>query len=51
MRQKIIIIGTLLHSPNNWILDEPITGLDPKAIYDLKQIMKLRSLQIILITH
>ncbi len=40
MRQKIIIIGVLLHHPNNWILDEPITGLDPKAIYDLKMMMK-----------
>lgn len=40
MRQKIVIIGVLLHTPKNWILDEPITGLDPKAIYDLKQIMK-----------
>ena len=40
MRQKIIIIGVLLHEPKNWILDEPITGLDPKAIYDLKIIMK-----------
>ena len=40
MRQKIIIIGVLLHQPKNWILDEPITGLDPKAIYDLKTIMK-----------
>ncbi len=40
MRQKIIIIGVLLHNPKNWILDEPITGLDPKAIYDLKILMK-----------
>ena len=40
MRQKIVIIGTLLHSPKNWILDEPITGLDPKAIYDLKIMMR-----------
>lgn len=40
MRQKIIIIGVLLHQPRNWILDEPITGLDPKAIYDLKTMMK-----------
>ena len=40
MRQKIVIIGVLLHSPKNWILDEPITGLDPKAIYDLKVMMK-----------
>ena len=40
MRQKIVIIGVLLHEPKNWILDEPITGLDPKAIYDLKIMMK-----------
>ena len=40
MRQKIHIIGALLHKPNNWILVEPITGLDPKASYDLKKIMK-----------
>lgn len=40
MRQKIVIIGVLLHNPKNWILDEPITGLDPKAIYDLKILMK-----------
>ena len=40
MRQKIVIIGTLLHSPKNWILDEPMTGLDPKAIYDLKIMMR-----------
>ena len=40
MRQKIVIIGVLLHNPHNWILDEPITGLDPKSSYDLKTLMK-----------
>lgn len=40
MRQKIIIIGALLHKPQNWILDEPLTGLDPKSVYDLKNLMK-----------
>lgn len=40
MRQKILIIGALIHGPQNWILDEPITGLDPKASYDLKNIMR-----------
>ena len=40
MRQKIVIIGVLLHNPNNWILDEPITGLDPKSSFDLKKLMK-----------
>ena len=40
MRQKIVVIGALLHSPHNWILDEPMTGLDPKSAHDLKQLMK-----------
>ena len=40
MRQKIIIIGSLLHNPNNWIIDEPMIGLDPKASYELKKIMR-----------
>ena len=40
MRQKIVIIGSLLHEPKNWIIDEPMTGLDPKSTYELKQIMK-----------
>ena len=40
MRQKLLIISVLLHNPKNWILDEPITGLDPKASYTLKQLMK-----------
>ena len=40
MRQKIVIIGVLLHNPKNWILDEPITGLDPKSSFDLKGLMK-----------
>ena len=40
MRQKIVIIGVLLHNPKNWILDEPITGLDPKSSVDLKSLMK-----------
>lgn len=40
MRQKIIICGVLLHNPQNWILDEPLTGLDPKSAYILKNMMK-----------
>ena len=35
MRQKIVIIGVLIHNPKNWILDEPLTGLDPKSAYIL----------------
>ena len=40
MRQKMIIMGVLLHNPKNLILDEPMTGLDPRSSFDLKQIMK-----------
>lgn len=40
MRQKIVLCGAVLHNPKNWILDEPMTGLDPKASFDLKNMMK-----------
>ncbi len=40
MRQKIVICGCLLHDPQNWILDEPMTGLDPRSSFDLKERMR-----------
>ncbi len=40
MKQKIIVIGALLHNPPVWILDEPMTGLDPRSSYDLKEMMR-----------
>lgn len=40
MRQKIVIMGALIHDPSVWILDEPMTGLDPKSSYTLKQMMR-----------
>lgn len=40
MRQKIVIVSVLLHDPKNWILDEPLTGLDPKSSFNLKNKMK-----------
>lgn len=43
MKQKLLIISVLLHNPKNWILDEPMTGLDPKASYTLKKLMKEHS--------
>ena len=40
MRQKIILIGALIHEPKVWLLDEPLTGLDPQSSYALKEMMK-----------
>ena len=40
MRQKAILIATLVCNPNIWILDEPMTGLDPASSYRLKELMK-----------
>ncbi len=40
MRQKLLIIGALIHSPDAWILDEPMTGLDPKSSFQLKEMMR-----------
>lgn len=40
MRQKAVIIAALVCDPPIWILDEPMTGLDPSSSYLLKQKMK-----------
>lgn len=40
MRQKIVIIGALIHEPRVWILDEPLTGLDPQSAHLLKEMMR-----------
>ena len=40
MRQKTMVIAALVHNPPAWILDEPMTGLDPTAAFVLKQMMK-----------
>lgn len=40
MRQKMLVISVLLHNPKNWILDEPMTGLDPRASFKLKELMR-----------
>lgn len=40
MRQKLMVISALVHDPEAWILDEPMTGLDPSAAYELKQMMR-----------
>ena len=40
MKQKVTIISALVHDPKVWILDEPLTGLDPTSIYQVKECMK-----------
>lgn len=40
MKQKIALIGALIHKPKLIVLDEPFVGLDPKAAFDLKEIIK-----------
>jgi ABC-2 type transport system ATP-binding protein len=40
MKQKITIISALVHNPKVWILDEPLTGLDPQSAYQLKAAMR-----------
>jgi ABC-2 type transport system ATP-binding protein len=38
MKQKIVIMSALIHSPKVMLLDEPFVGLDPKASYLLKEV-------------
>ncbi|HBP43310.1 MAG TPA: 3-dehydroquinate dehydratase [Clostridiales bacterium] len=40
MKQKISVIAALVHNPKLWVLDEPLTGLDPQSAYQLKLAMK-----------
>ena len=40
MKQKIAIMAALVHNPKVWILDEPLTGLDPNSIFQVKECMK-----------
>lgn len=40
MKQKLAIISALIHKPKLMIMDEPFVGLDPKASFSLKELMK-----------
>ncbi len=39
MKQKIVLISALAHDPKILIMDEPFVGLDPKAVFDIKEII------------
>ncbi len=40
MKQKLTVIGALIHNPPVWVLDEPMVGLDPRAAHILKEEMR-----------
>ncbi len=40
MKQKLSIVAALVHEPKVWVLDEPLTGLDPQSAFQLKQLMR-----------
>ena len=40
MKQKTALIAALAHDPKVLIMDEPFVGLDPKAVFDIKEVMK-----------
>ena len=40
MKQKIALIAALSHEPKVLVMDEPFVGLDPKAIFDMKEVMR-----------
>ncbi len=41
MRQKICIMASLIHRPKLWLLDEPLTGLDPQTSKALREYMQV----------
>jgi ABC-2 type transport system ATP-binding protein len=40
MKQKLVLIAAFMHNPKLYILDEPFVGLDPKASFTLKELLK-----------
>jgi ABC-2 type transport system ATP-binding protein len=40
MKQKLVVISSLIHDPKVWILDEPLTGLDPTSSHQIKDEMR-----------
>ncbi len=40
MKQKICIIGALIHNPKLWVLDEPMMALDPQSMVEILKRMR-----------
>ena len=40
MKQKLVLIGAFMHNPKMYVLDEPFVGLDPKASFTLKELLR-----------
>ena len=40
MKQKVALVAALSHDPKVLIMDEPFVGLDPKAVFDTKEVMR-----------
>jgi len=54
MKQKLVIISSILHKPELLLIDEPMVGLDPKSSRKVKELIKKLSFEgcgIVLSTH
>ena len=45
MKQKLVVIASIIHDPKVWVLDEPLTGLDPMSAHQIKTLMREKANQ------